>query len=58
MHELAIAQNILEIVNQSVPEEQAAAVRLVRIRIGQLSGVVPESLLLQRYCKRDSDTAS
>jgi hydrogenase nickel incorporation protein HypA/HybF len=44
MHELAIAQNILEIVRQSVPEEQAAAVRCIRIRVGQLSGVVPDSL--------------
>jgi hydrogenase nickel incorporation protein HypA/HybF len=44
MHELAIAQNILEIVQQSVPEDQAAAVRWVRIRVGQLSGVVPDSL--------------
>ena len=44
MHELAIAQNILDIVRQSVPEEQAAAVRNVRIRVGQLSGVVPDSL--------------
>jgi hydrogenase nickel incorporation protein HypA/HybF len=44
MHELAIAQNILEIVQQSVPEDQAAAVRQVRIRVGQLSGIVPDSL--------------
>jgi len=44
MHELAIAQNILEIVQQAVPEGQAAAVRSVRIRVGQLSGIVPDSL--------------
>jgi hydrogenase nickel incorporation protein HypA/HybF len=44
MHELAIAQNILEIVQQSVPEEQAAAVRWIRVRVGQLSGIVPDSL--------------
>jgi hydrogenase nickel incorporation protein HypA/HybF len=44
MHELGIAQNILEIVQQSVPDGQAAAVRYIRIRIGQLSGVVPDSL--------------
>ncbi len=44
MHELGIAQNILEIVQQSVPEDQAAAVRWVRIRVGKLSGVVPDSL--------------
>jgi hydrogenase nickel incorporation protein HypA/HybF len=44
MHELGIAQNILEIVKQSVPEEQAALVRWIRIRVGQLSGIVPDSL--------------
>jgi hydrogenase nickel incorporation protein HypA/HybF len=44
MHELAIAQNILEIVQQSVPEEQAPWVRWIRMRIGPLSGVVADSL--------------
>jgi hydrogenase nickel incorporation protein HypA/HybF len=44
MHELGIAQNILQIVQQSVPKEQAADVRLIRIRVGRLSGVVPDSL--------------
>jgi hydrogenase nickel incorporation protein HypA/HybF len=44
MHELGIAQNILEIVQQSVPKEQIAAVRSIRIRVGPLSGVVPDSL--------------
>ena len=44
MHELAIAQNILEIVQQSVPENQAKSVRGIRIRVGQLSGIVPDSL--------------
>ena len=44
MHELGIAQSILEIVQQSVPEEEKTAVRKVRIRVGQLSGVVPDSL--------------
>jgi hydrogenase nickel incorporation protein HypA/HybF len=44
MHELSIAQNILEIVQQSVTEEQEPDVKWVRIRLGQLSGVVPDSL--------------
>ena len=44
MHELGIAQNILQIVRQSVPENQAADVRAVRLRVGQLSGIVPDSL--------------
>ena len=44
MHELGIAQNILEIVHQAVPVDQKAAVRSIRIRVGPLSGVVPDSL--------------
>lgn len=44
MHELGIAQNILEIVRQSVLKEQIEAVRGIKIRVGQLSGVVPDSL--------------
>ena len=44
MHELGIARNILEIVQQSIPPGQEAAVKRIRIRIGQLSGVVPDSL--------------
>jgi hydrogenase nickel incorporation protein HypA/HybF len=44
MHELGIAQSILQIVQQSVPEAQAADVRRIKIRIGKLSGVVAESL--------------
>jgi hydrogenase nickel incorporation protein HypA/HybF len=44
MHELGIAKNILEIVRQSVPENRLNSVIYVRIRVGQLSGVVPASL--------------
>jgi hydrogenase nickel incorporation protein HypA/HybF len=44
MHELGIAESILQIVQQSIPEEGAASVRIVRIRVGQLSGIVPDSL--------------
>jgi len=44
MHELGIAQNILDIVKQSVPEDRFPSVRWIRIRIGRLSGIVPDSL--------------
>jgi hydrogenase nickel incorporation protein HypA/HybF len=44
MHELTIAQNILEIVQQSVPEEKAQWVRWIRMRVGPLSGIVADSL--------------
>lgn len=44
MHELGIAENILQIVQQAAPENQAMNVRLIRVRVGRLSGVVPDSL--------------
>jgi len=44
MHELSIAQGILDIVRQSVPEPQYDVVRGVDVRVGRLSGVVPDSL--------------
>jgi hydrogenase nickel incorporation protein HypA/HybF len=44
MHELAIAQGVFEIVRQYVPENEAGSIQFVRVRVGRLSGVVPESL--------------
>ena len=44
MHELSLAQSILNIVKEHVPQQQIAAVRLVRVDIGRLSGVVADSL--------------
>jgi len=44
MHELSIAQSIVEIVQANLPVADAMSVKSVKIRIGQLSGVVPDSL--------------
>ena len=44
MHELSIAQNIVEIIQQSVPRPEWGNVRVVRMKVGTLSGVVPDSL--------------
>lgn len=44
MHELSLAHNVLEIVQQYVPPEDAHTVKTVRMKIGELSGVVVESL--------------
>ena len=44
MHELSVAQNILDIVTDHVPEPQRTRVRPVRVRVGTMSGVVPDSL--------------
>ena len=44
MHELAIAQNIIEAVRRALEAHGGGVVRLVRLRIGELSGVEVESL--------------
>jgi len=44
MHELSLANGILDIVRQYVPVERAPRVRTVRVRVGDLAGVVPDSL--------------
>jgi hydrogenase nickel incorporation protein HypA/HybF len=44
MHELSVAQGILDLVHQHVPEDQARDVRAVTVRIGALSGIVADSL--------------
>jgi len=53
MHEMSIAQSILEVVqhyveqNGGVKEAKAPRVRSVRLRVGEMAGVVPDSL---RFC--------
>src|SRR5512140_2517551 len=44
MHELSIAQDILDIVLQNLPGKGTQAVRTVKVRIGAMAGVVPDSL--------------
>lgn len=44
MHELGVAQEILALVRQHVPEGQAQLVRGIHVRVGEFGGVVPESL--------------
>jgi hydrogenase nickel incorporation protein HypA/HybF len=44
VHELSVAQNIVDIIHQSVPREELGDVRIVRMKIGALSGVVADSL--------------
>jgi hydrogenase nickel incorporation protein HypA/HybF len=44
MHELSIAQSIIEIVGQYVPPAEQEHVRRVNVRIGAMAGVVPDSL--------------
>jgi hydrogenase nickel incorporation protein HypA/HybF len=44
MHELSIAQSILDIVQKHLPPENKHLVRTVKLKIGEMAGVVPESL--------------
>ena len=44
MHELSIAQSIVEIIQQYVPESERGRVTAVRLKIGAVAGIVPESL--------------
>ncbi len=45
MHELSIAQNIIQIVNSSVEQDKLALVDKINLKIGLLSNVLKESLL-------------
>ena len=44
MHELSIAQNILEIVQRNLPPPPTPHIRCVRLRVGDMAGVVTDSL--------------
>lgn len=44
MHELSIAQNIVEIVQEHVPSNALSLVKNVKLKIGDLAGVAPDSL--------------
>ncbi len=44
MHELSVAQSIVDIIHQYVPVDDRPRVRTVQIKIGAMAGVVVESL--------------
>jgi hydrogenase nickel incorporation protein HypA/HybF len=44
MHEMSIAQGLLDIVKEEMEKHRATVLRSVRLNIGQLSAIVPESL--------------
>ncbi len=44
MHELSLAQSVVEIVEEAARREGAARVASVRLELGELSHVEPESL--------------
>lgn len=44
MHELSIAQSLLDLVGRHVPEADRGLVRAVRVKVGRMAGVVTDSL--------------
>lgn len=44
MHELSVAQNIIEIIEQNVPKNEISCVRQVVLKVGEFSGVITDSL--------------
>ena len=44
MHELSVAQSIIELIQRHVPETEWDRVAAVRLKIGAIAGIVPESL--------------
>lgn len=44
MHEMAIAQGILDIVLEAAAENDAAAVVRIKLQVGEMTEVVPEAL--------------
>ncbi len=44
MHELSIAKGIVETVRRQLSDSRACEVRTVRLRVGELAGITPDSL--------------
>jgi hydrogenase nickel incorporation protein HypA/HybF len=44
MHELSIAQNIIEIVQENLGRDQKDLVKIVRVKVGKLTNILVESL--------------
>jgi hydrogenase nickel incorporation protein HypA/HybF len=44
MHELSIVVNLFEILNEKAAEQKAKRIVQVKLKVGKLSGVVPECL--------------
>jgi hydrogenase nickel incorporation protein HypA/HybF len=44
MHEMSIAQSLVEIIQEEMAKNQARVLRSVRLHVGEMSAVVPDSL--------------
>lgn len=60
MHELSIAQNIIEITRKNIPANSEQDVRAIRLKIGHAAGIITDSLefsfnaLIQNTTLKDS----
>jgi hydrogenase nickel incorporation protein HypA/HybF len=45
MHELSIAQNIVDILNENIALYECSKVKTVLLEIGEYSGIIPDSLM-------------
>jgi hydrogenase nickel incorporation protein HypA/HybF len=45
MHELSVAQNIIEIVQDNLNQEQKDLVKIVRVKVGKLTNILVDSLV-------------
>ncbi|MCX7727185.1 MAG: hydrogenase maturation nickel metallochaperone HypA [Chitinispirillaceae bacterium] len=45
MHELSIAEELINIINQTAKANKLSRVAKVKLRIGEMRGIVPESLV-------------
>ena len=57
MHEIGIIQNALELAQEAACREGASQIHRVRLRIGRLAGVEPESLQLAFEVAREQTLA-
>ena len=44
MHEMSIAQSLIDIINEEMVKNNASVLRTVRLNVGEMSAVVPDSL--------------
>ncbi|MFH1350077.1 MAG: hydrogenase maturation nickel metallochaperone HypA [Pseudomonadota bacterium] len=44
MHEMSIAQSLIDIIREEMVKHDAKAIRSVRLSIGQMTAIVPDSL--------------
>jgi hydrogenase nickel incorporation protein HypA/HybF len=44
MHEMSIAQSLIDILQEEMTRHQATVLKSVRLNVGELSAIVPESL--------------